>query len=77
MAMSTFVLLPTAISEFCKRRVLQATQSDKLTHADRDGLVAVAIPESLNEGERTAIDRLRYFVCRDRGCLTDELFVLA
>jgi len=75
MAMSTFVL-PTAISEFCKRRVLQATQSDKLTHADRDGLMAVAIPESLNE-ERTAIDRLRYVVCRDRGCLTDELFVLA
>ena len=70
--MQAFVLLPSAISELFS----QASRSGKLTYADRYGLMAAVMSDSLEAEERTAIDRLLHAISRGRVQLSDELSAL-
>lgn len=65
-------LLPTALSEL----FVSASISGYLTLADRYGLMAALLEESLLEEERTIIDRLLYGVSRGRIAVIDDISVV-
>lgn len=65
-------LLPTAISEI----LVNASSSGKLTLADRYGLMAALLLETLSEEEQSSIDRLLYAVRKGRLQIVDELSVV-
>ncbi len=73
-AMSTafLTLLPGAISEL----FAQATATGKLTWADRYGLLAAILSDSLSDEERSAIDRLLRAVKNKRIAIQDEISAL-
>jgi len=62
-------LLPNAISEL----FAQVSASGRLTLADRNGLMAAMLDESLEEEQRSAIDRLIRALCKGRIIVVDEL----
>lgn len=62
-------LLPGAIGEM----LAQVSQTRQLTQADRYGLMAAIITESINEEEQRAIDRLLRGVVRKRIKIGSEL----
>lgn len=62
-------LLPTALSEL----FAFATHSGCLTLADRYGLMAALLDDSLDEENRCVIDRLLRAVCKGRICIVDEI----
>ncbi|WP_275993826.1 hypothetical protein [Argonema antarcticum] len=62
-------LLPNAISEL----FAQVSASGRITLADRYGLMAALLDESLEEEQRTAIDRLIRALCKGRIIVVDEL----
>ncbi len=62
-------LLPNAISEL----FAQVSASGRLTLADRYGLMAAMLDESLEEEQRSAIDRLIRALCKGRIIVVDEL----
>jgi len=61
--------LPSAISEL----FLQSSLSGKITLADRYGLLAALLNESISEDEIHCIDRLLYSLRRGRVQIVDEL----
>lgn len=65
-------LLPGAISEL----FAQASATGVLTLADRYGLMAAMLQDSLNEEERRSIDRLLRAVHRGNLKLVNELSAL-
>ena len=71
-AMLQIQLLPTALSEL----FVSASVSGYLTLADRYGLMAALLEESLLDEERIAIDRLLHAVSRGRISVVDELSIL-
>lgn len=62
-------LLPGAIAEL----FVQVSLSGVLTVADRYGLMAALLAETLTEEERSTIDRILYAAQRGRIQTTDEL----
>ncbi len=64
-------LLPGAISEILASSATTYT----LTQADRYGLMAAMLSESLEEEERYAIDRLLRSILKGRIHIVDELSV--
>ena len=66
-------LLPSALSEL----VAQVAESANVTLADRYGLMAAILDESLEDEERAAIDRLLRAVRRGRFQIVDELSAVA
>lgn len=65
-------LLPTALSEL----FVSASISGSLTLADRYGLMAALLEESLLDEERIAIDRLLRAVIRGRISVVDEISIV-
>ncbi len=65
-------LLPGAIAEL----FAQASITRTLTIADRYGLMAAVLDDSLTEEERRAVDRLLRATCRGQVQLVNELSVL-
>lgn len=66
-------LLPGAISEI----FASATETGVLTLADRYGLMAAALDESLNDEEALAINRLLRFVVKGRVKVVNLLSMAA
>ena len=66
---SPAILLPSAISDL----FAEVTISGSITLADRYGLMAAVMDESLDEEERFSIDRLLHSVSRGRVKIVDEL----
>lgn len=66
-------LLPSAISEL----FAQVSSTGKLTLADRYGLMAAILDESLSEDERHCIDRLLRALQRGRIQVVNELSLLS
>ena len=66
-------LLQSAIPEL----FAQVSQSGNLTLADRYGLMAALLDDSLNEEERRSIDRLLYAVRKNRLKVVDDFSVLS
>lgn len=66
-------LLPSAISEL----FAQVSSTGKLTIADRYGLMAAILEESISEEERRCIDRLLRALQRGRIAVVDELSLLS
>jgi hypothetical protein len=64
-------LLPGAISEI----VASAATTRTLTKADRYGLMAAMLSESLNEEEKYAINRLLRSIQRGRIHMVDEISI--
>ena len=62
-------LLPNAISEL----FAQVSHSGCITLADRYGLMAAILDESLEEEQRSAIDRLIRALCKGRITVVDEI----
>jgi hypothetical protein len=62
-------LLPLAISEM----MADAASTGQLSLADRYGLMAAILNDSLNEEERAAVDRLLRAVSRGRLQITEHL----
>ena len=62
-------LLPGAINEI----IASVTDRHCLTQADRYGLMAAMLDDSLNEEERRCIDRLLRSVVRGRVKVVDDL----
>ncbi len=69
--MLSLELLPNAISEI----VASCAATSKLTKADRYGLMAAMLSESLEEEEKYAIDRILRSVLRKRIQIVDEISV--
>ncbi|HEY9892296.1 MAG TPA: hypothetical protein V6D37_10910 [Candidatus Sericytochromatia bacterium] len=67
------LLLPGAISDL----FAYASTSGTLTLADRYGLMAALLEDSLTEEERMAIDRLLRSLYRGRMKIINELSVVA
>lgn len=65
-------LLPTALSEL----FAQAATSGTLTLADRYGLMAALLDESLGDEERSVIDRLLRAACKGRVKIVEQLSVV-
>ncbi|MEO0989294.1 MAG: hypothetical protein AAFY20_27755 [Cyanobacteria bacterium J06639_14] len=65
-------LLPSAIGDL----TAQVTRSNEITLADRYGLLAAILSESLQDEERDAIDRLLHAVSRGRFTIVSELSAL-
>jgi hypothetical protein len=65
-------LLPGAIFDL----FAQVSISGKITLADRYGLMAALLEDSLSEEERAAIDRLFYALRRGRMQIVNEISVL-
>lgn len=65
-------LLPGALSEL----YAQATISGKITQADRYGLMAALLDDSLTEEEQQSIERLLYALQRGRMKIVDEISAL-
>ena len=66
-------LLPGAVSDI----LASVTDSCRLTKADRYGLMAAILDDSLPDEERRAIDRLLRSLLKGRIYLTDELSMVA
>lgn len=66
-------LIPGAIAEM----FAQASSSGVLTLADRYGLLAAVLDDSLSEDERCAVDRLLRAICRGRVRCIDELSAIS
>ncbi|UZQ55199.1 hypothetical protein OOK60_03740 [Trichothermofontia sichuanensis B231] len=66
-------LLPSALSEL----FAQVSSTGKLTIADRYGLMAAILEESISEEERRCIDRLLRALQRGRIAVVDELSLLS
>lgn len=62
-------VLPGAIGEI----FAEVSQTRKLTKADRYGLMAAIVTESIDDDERDAIDRLLRSVVRQKIALANEL----
>lgn len=62
-------LLPGAVSDL----FVQVTISGKITLADRYGLMAALLEDSLPEEERASIDRLLHALYRGRMQVVNEL----
>lgn len=62
-------LLPDALSEL----FVQASRTGCLTLADRYGLMAAVLDESLSDENRNAIDRLLRAVCKGRIMVVEEI----
>lgn len=62
-------LIPGAIGEI----LAQVSQTRQLTQADRYGLMAAILTESITEEERRGIDRLLRAVVRKRIAIAHEL----
>lgn len=62
-------LLPSAISEL----FAQATLTGKITLADRYGILAALLKESLSEEEMCCLNRLLYALRKGRIKVVDEL----
>jgi hypothetical protein len=73
MSTASLDLIPGAVAEL----FVQATLSGKLTWADRYGLMAAILSDSLSEDERNAIDRLLRSVRHNRVTIDDELSSLS
>ena len=61
-------LLPNALPEL----FAQVSYSGKITLADRYGLMAALLKESLTDEDRELIDRLLHAVCRGRLKVVNE-----
>lgn len=70
--MSPVNLLPSAISEL----FAQVTATGVLTLADRYGLMAALLDESISEEERSCIDRLLYALRKGRVQVVNELSII-
>jgi hypothetical protein len=66
-------LIPGAISDL----FAQVTTSGKITLADRYGLMAAVLEDSMTEDERSAIDRLLRSLCRGRIQVVNEISAMA
>ncbi len=66
------VLLPCGLAEL----FADVTTSGHVTLADRYGLMAALLDESLDEEARYSIDRLLRAVCRGRVQIINELSVV-
>lgn len=66
-------LLPGAISAL----FVQVSRSGCITLADRYGLMAALLEDSLTEEERASIDRLLHALCRGRMKVVNEISALA
>lgn len=64
-------LLPGAISEI----LASVADSRRITKADRFGLMAAVLDESLPEEERNAVDRVLRSLVKGRIQIVDELSV--
>lgn len=62
-------LLPNAISEL----YAQVSNSGKVTLADRYGLMAAVLDESLDEEERMAVNRILYAIHKRKLVVVDEI----
>ncbi|NEP01127.1 MAG: hypothetical protein F6K58_21200 [Symploca sp. SIO2E9] len=62
-------LIPGAISEL----FAQVSSSGRITLADRYGLMAALLEDSISQEERDSIDRLLHAFCRGRMHLVDDL----
>ena len=62
-------LLPSAISEL----FAQASTTGAITKADRYGLMAAILDETLGEEERRAIDRMLHALRRGRLQMVNEI----
>lgn len=65
-------LLPSAIAEM----FAQASVTGKITLADRYGMMAALLSESISEEERDCIDRLLYALRKGRVQVVNELSAL-
>jgi hypothetical protein len=65
-------LLPNAVSEL----FAQSSHSGYITLADRYGLMAALLEDSLNDEERRSIDRLLRAISRGHVRVVDELSAL-
>ncbi|MGP1386536.1 MAG: hypothetical protein ACTS2F_23455 [Thainema sp.] len=72
MSTAFLTLIPGAISEL----FAQATATGQLTWADRYGLMAAILSDSLSDEERCAIDRLLRAVKNQRIIIKDEISAL-
>jgi len=70
--MPPVLLLPSAIVEM----FAQVSETGKLTLADRYGLLAALLDESITEEERQMIDRLLYALRKGRVQIVSELSTL-
>lgn len=70
--MPPVTLLPSAISEL----FAQASITGKITLADRYGLMAALLSESISEEEINCIDRLLHSLRKGRMQVVDELSTL-
>ncbi|HEY9294894.1 MAG TPA: hypothetical protein VIQ31_00725 [Phormidium sp.] len=66
-------LLPTALSDL----FAQVSTSGHITIADRYGLKAAILEDSLSEEEQSILDRLLYGVRRGRLQMVNEISALA
>lgn len=66
-------LIPGALSDL----FAQVTISGKMTLADRYGLLAALLEDSISEDERGAIDRLLRALCRGRIKVVNEISAIA
>jgi hypothetical protein len=66
-------LIPGAVSDL----FAQVSRSGKITLADRYGLMAALLEDSISEEERHSIDRLLYALRRGRMKLVDDISVLS
>lgn len=65
-------LLPSAISEL----FAHASRSGSIRLADRYGLMAALLDDSINEEERFSIDRFLHVICQGRLKVMKELSVV-
>ncbi|HEY9616038.1 MAG TPA: hypothetical protein V6C64_04315 [Microcoleaceae cyanobacterium] len=70
--MSPISLLPTAISDL----FAHASITGKMTLADRYGLMAALLDESISDEEMSCIDRLLYGLRKGRIQVVNELSVV-
>ncbi len=65
-------LLPGAINEI----VANVTDTQKITQADRYGLMAAILDESITEDERRSVDRLIRLLVKGRIQVTNEISMM-
>lgn len=65
-------LIPGAVSEL----LATVSSSRRITQADRYGLLAAVLDESITEEERCAIDRVLRSLCRGRIEVVNDLSAL-
>ncbi|MEQ8959187.1 MAG: hypothetical protein RLP02_14915 [Coleofasciculus sp. C2-GNP5-27] len=66
-------LLPGAIADL----FAQVSMCGKITLADRYGLMAALLEDSLTEEERNSIDRLLHSLCRGRMQIVNEISLIS